>query len=119
MSAKENYANKMRAAGVCDERGAAFCATAVQLPNGAYGMCLLGVKGNELSIYDTDMKSSVGELICRIPLQEITNLEVTNGLLLEIFKGYSFRFDYNDFTYTFKNCAQQKAALAIIRSETE
>lgn len=119
MSAKENYAKKMHAAGVCDERGAAFCATIDRLPDGTFGMCLLGVKGNELSIYDTDMKSSVGELICTIPLREVSNLAITNGLLLEIFKGYSFRFDYNGFTYTFKNCAQQKASLAVIRSEAE
>lgn len=117
MSAKENFAQKMYTAGVCDERGAAFCATAIQLPDGSYGMCLLGVKGNELSIYDTDMKSSVGKLICTIPLREISNLEIANGMLLEIFKGYSFRFDHNGFTYTFKNCAQQKNALAVIRSE--
>lgn len=119
MATKEQFAQKMQAAGVCDERGAAFCATAVRLPNGAFGMCLLGVKDNDLSIYDTDMKSSVGELIVTIPLGEIEDLMITTGLLAEVFKGYSFKFVHKGFTYKFKNCAQQKAALAVIQSEVK
>ncbi len=119
MTNKEKYAQKMISAGVCDERGAAFCATAVKLPNGSFGMCLLGVKGNELSIYDTDMKSSVGELLYTIPLRNISGLEITSGLLAEIFKGYSFKFTYEGFNYKFKNCAQQQSALAVIRNEAQ
>lgn len=117
MTNKENFAQKMISAGVCDERGAAFCATAVKLPDGSFGMCLLGVKGNELSIYDTDMKSSMGKLLYTIPLKQVTGLEITSGLLAEIFKGFSFRFTYDGFVYKFKNCAQQKEALSVIRSE--
>ena len=81
MTNKEKFAQKMISAGVCDERGAVFCATAVKLPDGSFGMCLLGVKGNELSIYDTDMKSSVGKLLYTIPLKQVTGLEITSGLL--------------------------------------
>lgn len=119
MSAKEQFAQKMISAGVCDERGAAFCATAVKLPDGSFGMCLLGVKGNELSIYDTDMKSSVGKQLYTIPLKQVTNLDITKGLFAEIFKGYSFRFTHEGFCYKFKNCAQNQAALAVIRSEAQ
>ncbi len=116
---KEAYAKKMMDAGVCDERGAAFCADAVALPDGSYGLCLLGVVGNELSIYDTDMKSTVGEKLYTIPLKNVTDLTVSNGFLGELLKGYSFRFTYEGFTYTFKSCCQQKAHLAVIRNEAQ
>ncbi len=117
MSDLNKFSQKMYNAGVCDERGAAFCATAVGLPEGEFGMVLLGVNGNELSVYDTDMKSNVGEHLYTIPLNEVTDLQITNGLLAEIFKGYSFKFTYDHFEWKFKNCAQQKAQLAVIRSE--
>ncbi len=116
---KEAFAKKMMDAGVCDERGAAFCATAVKLPDGSFGMCLLGVVGNNLNIYDTDMKTNVGQKLYTIPLKDVTDLTVTNGFLGELFKGYSFGFTYGGFDYTFKNCWQQKQQLAVIRSEVK
>ncbi len=117
-SAKEKYAQKMIAAGVCDERGAAFAATAVELPDGSFGMCLLGVRGNELQIYETDMRNNIGEKLYAIPLREVSGVSV-NRFLGELLKGYSLRFTYNGFVYTFKNCFQQKDALAVIQKEAE
>jgi len=119
MSKLNKYSQKMYDAGVCDERGAAFCATAVGLPAGQFGMVLLAVKGNVLSIIDTDMKNNIGEHMYSIPLNEITDLQINNGLLAEILKGYSFKFTYNGFEWKFKNCAQQKDQLAVIKSEAE
>ena len=40
-------------------------------------------------------------------------------MLAEIFTGYSFRFTHNGFQYKFKNCAQNKAALAAIAAEAQ
>jgi len=106
-------------AGVCDERGAAFCATAVRLPQGEFGMVLLGVNGNELFIYDIDMRSNIGEHLYTIPLKEITDLKINNGLLGEMIKGYSFKFNYEGFEWKFKNCAMKKNELAVIQKEAE
>lgn len=119
MSNQDKFARKMVEAGVCDERGAVFCATAAKLPDGSFGMVLMGVVGNELHLYDTDMKSSVGQHLYTIPLKDVTDLQITSGLLAEIFKGYSFKFTYNGFEWKFKNCAQQKTQLAVIKSETK
>lgn len=119
MTNREKFACNMQEAGVCDERGAAFCATVTQLPDGAFGMVLLGVKGNMLTIYDTDMKTSVGDVLYTIPLAEVTDLQINSGLLAELLKGFSFRFTYDGFTYKFKNCAQMKAQLDVIRSEVK
>ncbi len=113
---KQAFAQKMMAAGVCDERGAVFCATATGLPNGDFGMVLLGVKGNTLVIHDTNMKSEVGALLYSIELKDVANLKIVS-FLAELIKGYSFQFDYEGFNYQFKNCAQNKEALAVIAKE--
>ena len=47
MTNQEKYAQQMQDAGVCDARGAALCATVKELPDGSFGMVLLGVKGND------------------------------------------------------------------------
>lgn len=44
MTNQEKYAQQMQDAGVCDARGAALCATVKELPDGSFGMVLLGVK---------------------------------------------------------------------------
>lgn len=54
-----------------------------------------------------------------IPLKEVTALQIVNGLMAEIFKGYSFQFTYNSFEGKFPNCAQQKEQLEVIRHEVK
>lgn len=49
--------------------GAALCATVKELPDGSFGMVLLGVKGKDLLIYDTNMKSEPLKLRHTIPAQ--------------------------------------------------
>ena len=99
MANQEKYAQQMQDAGVCDARGAALCATVKELPDGSFGMVLLGVKGNDLLIYDTNMKSEPLKLMHTIPL-----------------KGYTFRFTSDGFTYSFKNCRRQ-AFLDVLQQE--
>lgn len=117
MANQEKYAQQMQDAGVCDARGAAFCATAKALPDGSFGMVLLGVKGNDLLIYDTNMKSEPLKLMYTIPLKSASDFSTSGGFLGEMLKGYSFRFTAGGFTYTFKNCGQQKAGIAVIQQE--
>ena len=111
------FEQKMLDAGVCDERCIAFCATATALPGGETGMCLLGLKGNVLSVYDTDITATVGRLLYAAPLRGVTDMKTTDSNLMETLKGYSLRFTSGGFTYVFKNCYQNKAALAAIRRE--
>lgn len=54
-----------------------------------------------------------------IPLKEVTALQIANGLMAEICKGYSFQFTYNGFEGKFQNCAQQKEQLEVIRHEVK
>ena len=112
------YAKMLVEKGYCDDRHIAFCATADRLPNGSYGMVVLAVKDNDLLVSDMEgFKAIPTKLLYRIPLREIDDLQITPNMLAELFKGYSFRFTYRDFQFVFKNCAQQKACLAVIREE--
>ena len=77
MTNQEKYAQQMQDAGVCDARGAALCATVKELPDGSFGMVLLGVKGNDLLIYDTNMKSEPLKLMHTIPLKDVTDFSTT------------------------------------------
>lgn len=115
MTNQEKYAQQMQDAGVCDARGAALCATVKELPDGSFGMVLLGVKGNNLLIYDTNMKSEPLKLMHTIPLKGVTGFSTTS-LMGEILKGYTFRFTSDGFTYSFKNCRRQ-AFLDVLQQE--
>lgn len=119
MANSNKFNQKLYDLGVCDERGAAFCATAVGLPKGEFGMVMLGVVGNDLSIYDTNMRGDVGGHLYTVPLREVTELQINHGLLAEFFKGYSFKFRYDGFEWKFKNCAMKKAELAVIAEEAK
>mgnify|MGYP003232133966 CR=1 FL=1 len=100
MANQEKYAQQMQDAGVCDSRGAALCATVKELPDGSFGMVLLGVKG---------------KLMHTIPLKGVTDFSTTS-LMGEILKGYTFRFTSDGFTYSFKNCRRQ-AFLDVLQQE--
>lgn len=115
MTNQEKYAQQMQDAGVCDARGAALCATVKALPDGSFGMVLLGVKGNDLLIYDTNMKSEPLKLMHTIPLKDVTDFSTTS-LMGEILKGYTFRFTSDGFTYSFENCRRQ-AFLDVLQQE--
>ena len=78
-------------------------------------MVLLGVKGNDLLIYDTNMKSEPLKLMHTIPLKGVTDFSTTS-LMGEILKGYTFRFTSDGFTYSFKNCRRQ-AFLDVLQQE--
>lgn len=111
MTNQEKYAQQMQDAGVCDARGAALCATVKELPDGSFGMVLLGVKGNDLLIYDTNMKSEPLKLMHTIPLKGVTDFSTTS-LMGEILKGYTFRFTSDGFTYFKRSltCFSRKSA---------
>ena len=103
---------KLISGGYCDERGVGFAANAELLPNGSYGIVLLCLKGNELTIYDTDMQTNPGRVIIRIPLKEAEGLKV-KGLLIK-----SLKFKYRGFEYCFKNLLGLNAQLEIIAGES-
>lgn len=116
---KDKYIRKYIDIGVCDERGAVFHATAVNLPGGEFGMCVLAVNGNVLTVYDTDSKKPVGAKMYTVPLKNAKDIMINDSFFSELIKGYSLKFIYDGATYKFKNAYSQKDALAVIRSEAK
>ena len=99
--------------GHCDERGAAFCATATQLPGGDRGMVLLCVKGNILNIHDVDMRNNVKDLLYQVELKKVQNLKIRTPLFIEV-----LRFEYQGAVFSFKNFLKVRPALDVIEEES-
>lgn len=117
MSNKNEAAwQRLRETGVCDERNAAITLTATELPRGEYGMVTVGVRGNEFSVWDTDMRGRIGPKLYAFPMKDVADFSV-NGLLGELLHGYTFRFTYQGKRYSFRNGYAQKCQLAIFREE--
>ena len=106
------FQDKLIADGYCDNRGAGFCATATKLPKGEYGIVALCVNGNNLNLFDVDMRSNIGELLYVVNLKQIENLKIRAGFFSQVLK-----FEYNGSTYSFTNFVGVKPALKVIEEE--
>ena len=106
------FQDKLIADGYCDNRGAGFCATATHLPNCEYGMVALCVNGNQLNLYDVDMKSNLGDLLYRVNLSQVEQLKIKSGIFSQV-----LRFEYAGAVYAFTNFVGVKPALKVIEEE--
>lgn len=110
------FIKKVRAAGLCDERNAAFCASSRK------GLVLLAVKGNILTVSEIDAQHVIGSCIERIPLKEITDLRVKTGFFSALFAGDPISFTWNGEKYAFSNViitGAVKDSMDVIREESE
>ena len=100
--------------GMVDERKIAYAAGARNLPNGEYGLCLLCIYRNNLSVYELDIHQTVGEKLYEIPLNQVRNLKASSFLL----NSYLI-FTYNGFRYKFVDFGGGKSLIATVREEME
>ena len=111
-----SYKEKIRAAGLCDERNAAFCASSRK------GLVLLAVKGNILTVSEIDALHMIGSCLERIPLREITDPRVKTDFFSELFAGDPISFTWDGEKYAFSNViitGAVKDSLDVIRAESE
>ena len=106
------FQDKLITDGYCDNRGAGFCATATNLPNGEYGIVALCVKESKLNLFDVDMRSNLGELLYTVDLKQIEKLKIRTGFFSQL-----LQFEYNGSTYSFTNFLGVKPALKVIEEE--
>lgn len=106
------FQEKLVADGYCDSRGAGFCASAVTLPNGEYGLVAVCVKGNIFTVYDFDIKGNFGDILYEVELKKVENLKIKTGFFNQVLK-----FDYNGARYSFTNFLLVKPALKVIEEE--
>ena len=100
---QERYLNNLLLKGVVDIRRLAGVFNAKKLPNGEFGLCLVGLNGSTLKIYDTNMKQEVGELLYSIDLKNVTNLKMSSF----VFSSY-LKFTYEGFDYKLADCSYKE-----------
>ena len=106
------FGDVMRERGICDARGAGFCATATQLPHGEVGVVALCVNGNTLSIYEMGTRHEPGALLYTVPLREIGDLYICMGQLRQ-----RLRFSFRGELYVFSKFLGVRDALNVIKEE--
>lgn len=89
-------------AGRLDQRQLYVFNNAKSLPGGIYGLCIVSIAGDTLYISDTDLSSTMGELIGAYPFSQMTN-----------FKASSFPFN----PYVKFDCCGQKIHLGAISKQ--
>ncbi len=94
--------SKLYAEGKIDSRKIFSFANAKKLPQG-YGLIGIGVKDDNLVIFDADMGSNVGEKIYEIPMSEIEKLKA--GAIFGIMTYMKFTYcgaKFNIQNFSFK-----------------
>lgn len=67
---------------------------AIQLPNGAYGYCVLSIADNTFYISGVEgMAMEIGAVIYAIPIQEMTNLKHSPRITLNHYFKFSWKGD--------------------------
>ena len=111
---QERFLKNLMIRGMIDERKIAYAAGARNLPKGEYGLCLLCILRNTLSVYELDIHQTVGEKLYDIPLKQITRLKASSFLL----NSYLI-FHYNGFRYKFVDFGGGKPLIDTVRTEME
>ena len=113
--ARAALVEKVKAAGLCDERGAAFVASSPS------GFVLLAVNGDLLTISDIDMQHNIGRCLHRIPLKELSNLTIKEGFLSVLLGGTPLSFQWNGKKFAFSNLVITggvKESVEVIKKES-
>ena len=107
------FGDVMRGRGLCDARGAGFCATAIRLPHGEVGVVALCVRDNTLSVYEMGTRRDPGALLYAVPLREVGDLYVCMGQIRQ-----KLRFTWRGEDYVFSKFLGVRDALDVIKEES-
>ena len=109
---QEHFLKGLMIRGMVDERKIAYAAGARNLPNGEFGLSLLCINRNLLSVYVLDIHQAVGKKLYEIPLNQISSLKASTFLL----NSYLI-FNYEGFRYRFVDFGGGKPLIETIRYE--
>ena len=93
---REEWSRKLLLTGYIDEREAYTMSNIKAAPNGEYGLSLLCIKDDILSIYDTDFSGNAKQILYSIPLKEIRDVKLSTFVLHPTLK-----FTYDGFRFSF------------------
>jgi hypothetical protein len=112
MTKQEVFLSHLLDNGLVDIRKMAVVANAKVLPSGEFGLCLLCLNNNVLSVYNTDFHQNIGEKLYEIDLQRVSNFKASSF----VFNRY-MKFTYNSFYYKFADFGNAKAFIEAVTSE--
>ena len=113
-----DFQEKLFALGACDERRAAFAASAYVLPGRENGLVALAVNGGTLNIYDV-LKNEPTDLLYSVELSKVTDLKVETRFPKVLFTGGLISFRYNGALFEFRNVGRLGREAGIIKQEAE
>ena len=108
----DRFLKNLMICGMVDERKIAYAAGARTLPNGEFGLSLLCINRNMLTVYALDIHQTVGDKLYEIPLNQITQFKASAFLL----NSYLI-FQYEGFQYKFVDFGGGKPLIDTIRYE--
>ena len=103
---------EMLEAGLVDARKIAVFANAKQLPNGEFGLCVLGIRDGVLTVSDADFSQQVGAELYEIPLDQIADIKSSSF----VFNRY-VQFTYQDFRWKFADFGDAKNFIEALLKE--
>lgn len=89
---RDEWTQKLLQDGYIDERGAFTMSNIKSAPNGEFGMALLCVKGDVLSIYDTDFSGAAKKKLYTVQLPEVSDVRLSTFPLHPTLK-FTYRGD--------------------------
>ncbi len=108
----EQVKNEMLQLGLADERKIAVFSNAKSLPDGSFGLVLLGINKGVLTVSDTDFSQEIGKKVCEIPLDRISDFKASSF----VFNRYA-AFTYQGFRYRFADFGDAKNFIEALKSE--
>ena len=109
----EQVKSELLERGLVDNRKIVVFANAKNLPSGAYGLCILAVSSNTLTVFDTDFSQRIGDILYVIPLDQIKDIKASDF----IFRRY-LQFTYNDHRFHFADFGDARNFISAVISET-
>ena len=109
---QDRFLKDLMIRGMVDQRKIAYAAGARDLPKGEFGLCLLCICGNTLSVYELDIHRNVGKRLYVISLNRISGLKASSFLL-----NSHLIFQYDGFRYKFVDFGGGKPLIEAVRQE--
>lgn len=108
----EQVKDEMLRLGLADQRKIAVFSNARSLPDGSFGLVLLGINKGVLTVSDTDFSQEIGKKLFEIPLDQISDFKASSFVL----RRYAM-FTYQGFRYHFADFGDAKNFIEALKSE--
>ena len=103
---------EMLQSGLVDERKSAVFANAKNLPNGEYGLCVLGINKGILTVSGASFSQEIDDKLYKVQLNQITDIKSSSF----VFNRY-VQFTYQNFRWKFADFGDAKNFIEALNAE--